>query len=243
MLPITAGPNVPMKSGFRFGRISNALSNIKRPIETKPTCWYDIIQRCWMKHIGLFWTQCWIILPWVSACLKISSNIVQHCWTKLASFEHWGLNYWVFFSAESLVVTSVTEIASVVWFAMKNCVPSFQVFETWENVVLLLWLLHPIDVRASSAFERVRGMWGDDIEVVAVIEGKSLARLHIHTWSRNEVVVVLSIHFLHLCIWKENWFWIKVWTGWVLQRSYWWWLLTVLGCTVWSSRISWSWTL
>ena len=25
-----------------------------RPVQTKPTCWSNIIQHCWMQHVGLF---------------------------------------------------------------------------------------------------------------------------------------------------------------------------------------------
>ena len=70
-----------------------------RPVKTKPTCWSNIIQHCWMQHVGLVWTLCWMMLEDVGLILNLVKTFVQHC----ATFEeyvwrlhrfHWDLRFY-----------------------------------------------------------------------------------------------------------------------------------------------------
>ena len=51
-----------------------------RLVHRKWTCWSKIIQHCFMQYVGLVWTLYWIMSTWALTCLKLSSNMEQHCW-------------------------------------------------------------------------------------------------------------------------------------------------------------------
>ena len=55
-----------------------------RPVQTKPTCWSNITQHCWMQHVGLVCRLCWIMLEDVGLSLNLLKIFVQHCATLLA---------------------------------------------------------------------------------------------------------------------------------------------------------------
>jgi hypothetical protein len=66
------------------------ISHAQRPVQTKPTCWSNIIQHCWMQHVGLVWTLCWMMLNNVGRCwleFKLAKNFRQLIVRHLSSYS------------------------------------------------------------------------------------------------------------------------------------------------------------